>query len=332
MSDLVSGEAVLLEVRVAKLASRGLAIALDVLIQAAALLFLAMILSAAGLVGFDNALQGTVTLVGLVAVLVGYPVTAETLTRGKTVGKAAAGLRVVRVDGGPIRFRHALVRGLAGFFVDFWGVGLLGAVAVIVSLSSRNSQRVGDMLAGTLVIRERIPEQNVAPVYMPPPLANWASTQNVTGLPNDLALAIRQYLGRLHELAPEAAHNLGSRLAAEVSAYLGSPVPPNVPVYAYLSAILAERRTREQARHYQQNHRPQDPQQQQFQQQPRFQYEPATDSQPGASSQSATDSPWQRQPAIDQQQQAQPAADSPSQPQPATDSPSVPDNPFTPPS
>ncbi|RSM71484.1 RDD family protein [Kibdelosporangium aridum] len=261
MSDLVSGEAVLLEMRVARLASRGLAFALDVLIQFVTLLILFLVLGAAGLVGFDGALQSATTLVGLVIVLVGYPVLAETMTRGKTVGKAAAGLRVVRVDGGPIRFRHALVRGLAGFFVDFWGVGLFGAVAVIVSLSSRNSQRVGDMLAGTFVVRERIPEQAVAPVYMPPPLAGWATTQNVSGLPNDLALAIRQYLGRLHELAPEAAHNLGNRLAAEVSARLDSPVPPNVPIPEYLAAILAERRTREEARRsQQQQYRPQDAQ------------------------------------------------------------------------
>jgi hypothetical protein len=184
-------------------------------------------------------------------VLVGYPVITETLTRGKTIGKSAAGLRVVRTDGGPIRFRHALVRGLAGFFVDFWGVGLFGAVAVIVSLSSRNSQRVGDMLAGTLVIRERIPEQSSAPVYMPPPLAGWAATQRVSSLPNDLALAVRQYLGRLDELAPGAAHTLGQRLAGEVSAHLGSPVPANVPIPEYLAAVLVERRTREEARQYQ---------------------------------------------------------------------------------
>nr|WP_042194929.1 RDD family protein [Kibdelosporangium sp. MJ126-NF4] len=245
--------------RVARLASRGLAFALDVLIQFLTLLFVYLILGAGGAIGFDDALQSAITLLVAVAVLIGYPVLAETLTRGRTIGKAAAGLRVVRTDGGPIRFRHALVRALAGFFVDFWGVGLFGAVAVIVSLASRNSQRVGDMLAGTLVVRERIPEQAVAPVYMPPPLADWASSQSVSALPNDLALAIRQYLGRLSELAPEAAHTLGHRLAAEVSAHLGSPMPPGVPVWAYLSAVLAERRTREEARLYQRTDAPAPP-------------------------------------------------------------------------
>jgi uncharacterized RDD family membrane protein YckC len=249
MSDLVSGEAVLLELRVAKLASRGLAFALDVLIQAIMLLLAFLIIVPGGAVGFDSALASTITLVVIVLVLVGYPAICETLTRGRTVGKLALGLRVVRTDGGPIRFRHAIVRALTAFFVDFWALGLLGVVAVVVSLSSRNGQRVGDLLAGTFVVRERVPEQQYGgPVQMPPPLADWAATLPVSALPNDLALAIRQYLGRLHQLSNDAAASLGYRLATEVGAHLGAPVPPNVPIPAYLAAVLAERRNREEGR------------------------------------------------------------------------------------
>jgi uncharacterized RDD family membrane protein YckC len=252
MSDLVSGEAVLLELRVAKLASRGLAFALDVLIQLITLVLAFLIVVPDAASGFDDALSTTITLVVIVLVLIGYPTIFETLSRGRTIGKLALGLRVVRTDGGPIRFRHAIVRALTGFFVDFWGVGLLGAVAVVVSLSSKNGQRVGDLLAGTFVIRERVPEQHYGgPVYMPPPLAGWAATLPVSALPNDLALAIRQYLGRLHQLSHDAAASLGYRLASEVSAHLGTPVPPNVPIPAYLAAVLAERRNREENRSYQ---------------------------------------------------------------------------------
>ncbi|MET0133410.1 MAG: RDD family protein [Kibdelosporangium sp.] len=248
MSDLVSGEAVLLELRVARLASRGLAFVLDVLIQGVTLLITFLVLGANDIGGFDDALGSAITLAVLVIVLIGYPAATETLTRGRTVGKLALGLRTVRTDGGPIRLRHALVRALAGFFVDFWGVGLFGAVAVIVSLSSRNGQRVGDLLAGTFVIRERVPAQRAAAVHMPGPLAAWAAEQRVSLLPNDLALAVRQYLGRLAELSPQAAAHLGHRLADEVSSRLGTPVPPGVPVDAYLAAVLAERRDREEAR------------------------------------------------------------------------------------
>lgn len=253
MSDLVSGEAVVLELRVATVASRGLAMALDVLIQLVSFYLVILIMVAAGFTAFDSALETAVFLVLAVLFVVGYPVAMETFTRGRTVGKIALGLRTVRTDGGPIRFRQALVRGLAGFFVDFWALGVLGAVAVIVSVSSKQGQRVGDMLAGTLVVRERVPREQPAPqVYVPPPMAAWAAELQVGNLPNDLALAVRQYLSRLYELNPNAAASLGHKLATDVSTHLGTPVPPGMPPYAYLSAVLAERRTREESRLYQQ--------------------------------------------------------------------------------
>lgn len=246
-SDLVTGEAVVLDVRAAKLASRGLAMMLDVALQLIAL-FVAMIVLGQVAAFGDEALALTLFLVTLVLIMVGYPVICETLTRGRTLGKMALGLRVVRTDGGPVRFRHALVRGLAGFFIDFWALGLLGVVAVVTSLLSPDGRRVGDYLAGTLVIRERMPAARTPYVEMPPQLAYWASQLDLSRLPNDLALAVRQYLGRTSELRPEAAEALGYGLAQQVASAIGTPVPPGVPAWAYLSAVLAERRRRDQVR------------------------------------------------------------------------------------
>lgn len=246
-SELVTGEAVVLDVRAAKLASRGLAMLLDVVLQLIVLFIAMIVLSQVAAFG-DEALALTLFLVTLVLIMVGYPVIFETLSRGRTLGKMALGLRVVRTDGGPVRFRHALVRGLAGFFVDFWALGLLGAVAVVTSLLSPNGRRVGDYLAGTLVIRERVPAARTPYVGMPPHLAFWASQLDLSRLPNDLALAVRQYLGRTSELRPEAAEALGYGLAQQVAAAIGAPVPPGVPSWAYLSAVLAERRQRDHAK------------------------------------------------------------------------------------
>lgn len=244
-SELVTGEAVVLDVRAAKLASRGLAMMLDVALQLITLVVAMLVLSQVAAFG-DEALALTLFLVTLVLVMVGYPVIFETLSRGRTLGKMALGLRVVRTDGGPVRFRHALVRGLAGFFIDFWALGLLGVVAVVTSLLSTNGRRVGDYLAGTLVIRERMPASRAPYVGMPPQLAYWASQLDLTRLPNDLALAVRQYLSRTSELRPEAVEALGYGLAQQVAAAIGAPVPPGVPSWAYLSAVLAERRRRDQ--------------------------------------------------------------------------------------
>jgi uncharacterized RDD family membrane protein YckC len=250
-SELVTGEAVVLDLRVAKLASRALAMVLDVIIQFTLLLGAVFVMTLA-VPADDGALALTLFLVFLVLVMVGYPVLFETLSRGRSLGKMALGLRVVRVDGGPIRFRHALTRGLAGFVVDFWTLGLFGAVAVIVSLCSSDGRRVGDFLAGTLVVRERVPESAGYPaIGMPPGLEGWASQLDLTRLPDDLALSSRQFLARFTELRPEASHALGWGLAQQVGNALGAAVPPGVPPWAFLAAVLAERRNRDHARAFQ---------------------------------------------------------------------------------
>jgi uncharacterized RDD family membrane protein YckC len=248
MSAPVTGEAVVLDLRLARLASRGLAAALDWLIQMV-VLAIVLVIFATSSGGLDNALNTAISLAISVVVLIGYPVTMETLTRGRTVGKLALGLRVVREDGGPIRFRQALIRGLAWFFVDFWVAGLLGAVAIFVSLASVKAKRVGDFLAGTVVIRERMPAETTPPsLSMPPWLATWAAELDVAAVPDGVALAVRQYLGRYGELNEGARDQLGAQLAQQVSGYLGVPLPTDTWAATYLSAVLAERRNRELGR------------------------------------------------------------------------------------
>ena len=66
------------------------------------------------------------------------------------------GLRVVRDDGGPIRFRQALVRGLAGVFLEKLGI-TYGLLALILIVAGASKKRLGDHLAGTIVLQERVP-------------------------------------------------------------------------------------------------------------------------------------------------------------------------------
>jgi len=244
----VSGEAVVLELRLAKLASRALAFALDLVVMGT--VFAAALLGLAGtLVDVDDALGTALTLVLALLVFVGYPVTVETLTRGRSLGKLALGLRVVREDGGPIRFRQALVRGLAGFIVDFGVFSFfIGVVGVISSLSSAKGKRVGDMLAGTVVLRERMPTPAVQPAPMPPPLVGWATGLELSRLPDELALAARQFLLRADTLDPGVRASVGARLATGVAGHVSPPPPVPAPPEEYLAAVLAERRRREGAR------------------------------------------------------------------------------------
>ena len=55
-------------------------------------------------------------------------------------------------------------------------------------------KRLGDFLAGTVVVRERIPAQAMPLAAMPPQLAGWASGLDLSRVPDDLAMAARQYL------------------------------------------------------------------------------------------------------------------------------------------
>jgi uncharacterized RDD family membrane protein YckC len=249
VSEVVIGEAVVLDVRPARLPSRAVAFAVDVLIMGVVLVGVVLAITAAG-DDFDDALSATVALVMLVGVLVGYPLLWETLTRGRSPGKYAMGLRVVRDDGGPIVFRHALARSLAGLIIDF-GIlsGFTGVIAVVVSLSSVRGKRVGDLLAGTVVVRERVPGGRVdALPPADPRLAAWATGCELSGLPDDLALAGRQFLVRAPQLAVGVRASLAERLATDVAARTAPAPPAGVPAEEYLRAVLGERRRRETAR------------------------------------------------------------------------------------
>ncbi|MEW9527147.1 RDD family protein [Microbispora sp. NPDC049125] len=243
MSEVVTGEAVVLEVRVAQLPSRAVALLIDLILQWGVLIGVYMLVTRASLVA-DDALSTGLLILFTVLVIVGYPVIFETVSRGRTLGKLALGLRVVGDDGGPERFRQALFRGLAGF-AEFWL--LFGAPALITSLVNQQGKRLGDVFAGTIVIGERGPRQ-IPPPQMPPQLASWAATLELSQLRDELANTARQYLSRWHQLSPQLRDEMGVRVAGQVSAVVAPPPPPGVPPHAYLAAVLAERRRREEIR------------------------------------------------------------------------------------
>ncbi|GHH08647.1 RDD family protein [Streptomyces lanatus] len=245
MSELVTGEAVALELRPAKLPSRALAVLLDLVVA-----FVAYMVVTVGVVAatasLDEAAQTALSIALFVLLLVGGPIAVETLSHGRSLGKMACGLRVVRDDGGPIRFRHALVRGLIGVIEILM---TLGVVAVIASLVSARGRRLGDVFAGTLVVRERVPLARTGFVPPPPPwLAGRFSELDLSAVPDGLWLAVRQYLTRMQQLDPQVSWSMAERLSADVAARTGAPAPQGVPPAAYLAAVLQERRAREARR------------------------------------------------------------------------------------
>jgi uncharacterized RDD family membrane protein YckC len=245
VSELVTGEAVALELRPARLPSRALAVLLDLAVVMAVYVAVTVALVTAT-ASLDEAAQVALSIATFLLVLVGGPIAVETLSHGRSLGKLACGLRVVRDDGGPIRFRHALVRGAIGVVEILM---TFGVVACIASLVSARGRRLGDVFAGTLVVRERIPAGQAGFLPPPPPwLAGRFSALDLSAVPDGLWLAVRQYLTRMHQLDPQVGWGMAQRLAADVSARTGTPVPPGVPPAMYLAAVLQERQAREARR------------------------------------------------------------------------------------
>jgi uncharacterized RDD family membrane protein YckC len=195
----------------------------------------------------DGAFMQAAFTVAIILVFIAYPTVAETLTNGRSIGKRAMGLRVVREDGGPIRLRHALTRTLVGVAVEWPGLlfpPLTWAVALTTMIFSAQGRRLGDQAAGTFVIHERSPAPWGWVPAMPPQLAGWAAELDLSGLDDELALAARHYLARAGEIRQPQNGRFAHTLAQEVAAKISQPAPPSTPAWMYLSAVLAERRRR----------------------------------------------------------------------------------------
>jgi uncharacterized RDD family membrane protein YckC len=239
VSSFVSGEAVVLDLRIATVGTRTVAATIDVVVSAAAVV--AAVVLIGGLAGSDDTLSAALTTVSTIGVTLGLPVSVETLSRGRSLGKLVMGLRVVRDDGGPLRFRHALVRGLLGLVELYLTVG---AIAVIASAVSRQGKRLGDIFAGTVIIRERAPSATKPLAPLPTGWEHWAAELDLSLLSPPLALAGHQLLGRYATLSSPARERLAEALVSDISRTLGTPPPVGVPSITYLHIIVAERNRR----------------------------------------------------------------------------------------
>lgn len=252
---LVSGEGVAFELPRAGIGSRVVAAAVDLALQFIALILLLLLDAAvAGSATVDPDALSAVLIVEVVLVVAGYPIGFEWLSHGKTLGKLWLGLRVVRDDGGPIGFRHALVRGLSGLILEKPGLlaPLSTAVGLITMGCSSRDKRVGDLLAGTFVLNERAgPSRSVAPFgyAVPYQLQGWAMSLDLSRLDDRLALGLRQFVSRAHEMTPAAQYTLGEQLRGHVLAVTAPPPPPGTPTPWLLTTVLAERRRRAELPH-----------------------------------------------------------------------------------
>ena len=238
---VVTPEAVPLQFSEAGVGSRGIALLIDFAILIATLLALNAFLGY--LIG-DTAsplpewVVIATTLVTNFLVYFGYWIGFETLMHGRTPGKIAMGLRVVTVEGSPVRFRHAAARAALGQ-VDF--TLTVGVAAVLATLLSKRSQRLGDMVAGTVVLRERSAAgpPRAAQFRVPDGAEAYAASLDVSGLSPQEYETIREYLIRAWDLAPAARMELARRLAVGIAAKLRHHPPPYVNPPLFLQCVAA---------------------------------------------------------------------------------------------
>jgi uncharacterized RDD family membrane protein YckC len=244
MDGIITPEAVVLEVETAGVASRVLAGLLDLLVQFGIILAVTIVGSILG-VGDAESSQRTMLAITVAAVLMGYPVLLETLMRGRTVGKRAMGLRAVTVEGAPIRLRHALLRMMGGLVDRF--LPPIGVTGTLMVLATPRHQRVGDLMAGTIVIRD--PDRTALPqgvwFPVPPGYEFYAASIDPTAMTDAQYTVIRSFLLRNRELGADARYALAADLAARAARTLQHPWNAEVHPEAYLLCVVAryQRRT-----------------------------------------------------------------------------------------
>jgi uncharacterized RDD family membrane protein YckC len=235
---LVTPEAVVLDLPTASPGVRVLARLLDVMVTVLALYALIVAVAAAGALG---GLGATALLVlsasGFFAVVLVYPVLMESLWGGRTLGKAALGLRVVRSDGAPIGLVAAAVRGGLAL-IEVWGT--LGSLGFLTMLLSPRGQRLGDMAAGTLVLRERR-GQALSPVELlvPPGCEQLVTTLDVGAMSADDYELVRSFLVRWRDFAVPQRAAVAATVAGPLWQRFRHPVPADLGPDYYLACLGA---------------------------------------------------------------------------------------------
>lgn len=240
MSTIITGEAVVLHLRPASFVLRAVGCIIDYLVYAIGLIG-SLILLERLMAGFDAAAARTVIIALVVLWMVAVPIAVETLSRGKSLGRLVMGLRIVRDDGGSIRFRHAFIRAMLALLEI---LSLFGSLALIVSFSNERGKRLGDMLAGTYSMRERRGKVTALTLPAPAQLRPWAELADVGRIPDALAGRVARFIRQAPSMAPASRERVGIELANELRP-LVSPAPPPCPPEHFLLAVVAERRDRD---------------------------------------------------------------------------------------
>jgi len=215
-------EQIALELPLAGIGSRFLAMTIDTLIQAAIYLITGIVfflILPAGFSGFaflPKTIGPAVEIFIIFAVYWGYFAIFESLWNGQTPGKRLAGIRVIKESGRPINAFEAIGRNLMRAVDGMPGIYGVGLVCMMLNKQSR---RLGDFVAGTVVVHEK-PTEEVRPTWNTATDTAPAASGLGQMTAEELVL-IETYLSRRFELEPEVRLRTAIQIADRIKVKTG---------------------------------------------------------------------------------------------------------------
>ena len=243
---IATPEGVDVDLTLAGIGSRFIASLIDTLIKLAAWIgFGIFIFGGAALLGGGGVANVGAAFFYVITFFIwfGYDILFETLASGRTPGKRWTGLRVVRLGGRPVGFVASSIRNMVrivDFLPSFYLVGMIAAVA------TKMNQRLGDLAAGTVVVREKpvtvegtpLRSQIAPPLPVPLTIETW----DVSAITADELAMIRRFLERRTELTPQARGQLALDLARQLQPKVaGAPALPPEAFLEFVSVAKARR-------------------------------------------------------------------------------------------
>jgi uncharacterized RDD family membrane protein YckC len=230
--DVATGESVAFSYELAGLGSRFFAVFIDMAIQIAVVIAVFLILIWIGstaspgalatakadpLSKFAGAVLEALASVAAFLLFFGYFIFFEWRFAGQTPGKRLLGIRVVRDGGFPLDFTSAVVRNVVRILELLVGFYAISAVSTLLSPANR---RLGDMAAGTIVVRDNRFERAGAPA------ARYEPRERDDAVVDHLSEAerelVRRYAGRRETLGAEARTAVAAQIARAVRPKLGA--------------------------------------------------------------------------------------------------------------
>ena len=226
---IATPEGVEVELTLAGIGSRFIAAGIDVTIQTVIVIALAVVLRPAGDAGV------AIFTSGVFALIFFYDVLFEVLARGRTPGKRVTGLRVVGPGGRPIALVRSVVRNILRVIDILPGFYAVGMTVIFIT---RRNQRIGDLVAGTHVVRERHGDRYEPPLLWLPQDTSAAATWDVSAVSSDEVATVRSFLERRDDLRPGPRLSLAGQLAAGLRPRVPG-VPPSMGDEAFLELLVA---------------------------------------------------------------------------------------------